>query len=120
MLYVLLAGKFPFFREGDEKLGPRSRLQQILPRVVTADFELPPNASPDCQALLKMMLTCEPGQRATLQQVQETPWFQKNLPPGALALNNRLVDQPLHAELQSEQEIMSILAECQQPAMPGQ
>lgn len=120
MLYVLLAGKFPFFREGDEKLGPRSRLQQILPRVVTADFELPPHASPDCQALLKMMLTCEPAQRATLQQVQQAPWFQKNLPPGALALNAKLVDQPLNPELQSEQEIMAILTECQQPALQCQ
>lgn len=64
-----------------------------------------------------MMLTCEPAQRATLQQVQQTPWFQKNLPPGALALNAKLVDQPLHPDLQAEQEIMGILTECQQPAL---
>lgn len=126
MLYVLLAGKFPFFREGDEKLGPRSRLQQIFPRVVNADFTPPAHASVECRQLLAAMLTPEPARRATLMQIKSTAWFQKNLPAGALQLNGTLVHQPLPGSVQSEEEIMVVLQEAAnaplgiQPSTPSE
>ncbi|PRW20807.1 sulfur stress regulator [Chlorella sorokiniana] len=94
VLYVLLYGQLPFepsrpdiFAEHDERRRPP-----------------PPDRQVDAGAeeLLAIMLARHPAQRPTMQQIIDHPWFQADLPPGALTLNDELltrtVDDPSLAD----------------------
>lgn len=47
VLYVMVAGYFPFLSPADEPLGQPQRLQAMFPRIVAGDFiPLPDTVSP--------------------------------------------------------------------------
>ena len=68
-------GVLPFAKRGDNRSNNLIRLQQMFPRIVAADFHNPGHVSPQCQALLKRMLTADPNQRITIAEVLQHPWI---------------------------------------------
>lgn len=66
VLYVLVCGSLPF--DG-------STLPKLRARVIAGKFKVPFYMSPDCERLVKRMLTLDPLKRATLQQVTEDKWY---------------------------------------------
>jgi MAP/microtubule affinity-regulating kinase len=66
VLYVLICGSLPF--DG-------STLPKLRARVIAGKFKVPFYMSPDCERLVKRMLTLDPLKRATLQQVMDDKWY---------------------------------------------
>ena len=109
MLYVLLTGALPFAKRGDERANNLVRLQQMFPRIVAADYEVPGHVSPGCAHLLGRMLTADPGARVTLPEIGQHPWFLANLSPEIARLNAALVSALVPAGLQGVAEIEAIV-----------
>ncbi|KAK9815300.1 hypothetical protein WJX72_001264 [[Myrmecia] bisecta] len=103
MLYVMLVGEFPFVRPEDKfDNQPRQRMTR---RILKAQYEFPPHVkvSHECRNLLCLILQLEPARRITLQQIQQHPWYLKDLPPGSLTMNAGLraaTDQQVVREAQ--------------------
>lgn len=47
--------------------------------------------SADCLDMLTRLLVAEPGARMTMEQIKVHRWFQRGLPPGALEMNDFLL-----------------------------
>ena len=47
--------------------------------------------SADCLDILTRVLVAQPSQRMTMEEIKTHPWFLKGLPPGALDMNNFLL-----------------------------
>lgn len=109
MLYILVAGSFPFYRPGDEQSNNVVRLQQIFPRILNADFRMPEQVTEPCKEILRRMLTADPDKRIQIHEIMEHPWFQTNLPTSMKNINDTLVGQPLPSWVQCVEEIVSII-----------
>lgn len=58
------------------------------------------SVSAECKDLVRGMLQNNPANRMTLQQIIDHPWFQTNLPEGALTMNDYYSKcQPLPEEV---------------------
>lgn len=65
----------------------------VLPRTTRAECAVSPtvqHVSDECKDLLRGLLTADPAKRLTVTQVQNHPWFRRDLPAGALEVNSRL------------------------------
>jgi len=112
VLYVMLIGAYPFDRPGDPK---EVDSQVMLSRIVNVDYEVPEGVvSKQCEDLIRKILQKDASKRPTIAEIQEDPWYQKNLPEGATQMNSLLVRQP-DEELQSESEILAILEQARVP-----
>lgn len=118
LLYVMLAGAFPFWRTDDELVvvdgsDSVSRLHCMMKRILEADYEMPPYLSPSCMSLLAGMLTVDPSQRMTMSDVVSHPWFQQRLPRGSYSLNKQLLAMPAARRTafcrQSDNDIMRVV-----------
>jgi len=69
ILFVLVAGSYPF---GDEA---REKPVAIYRRIIEAQYSLPQDLSAECQGLLQRILVVDPQQRATLSEIKAHPWF---------------------------------------------
>lgn len=68
--------------------------------------------SPECQDLIKHILVRDPLQRYTIADIVQHPWFAKDLPEGALAMNNRFLEtQPVGPGFQTIESVRAALAE---------
>ena len=47
--------------------------------------------SADCLDILTRVLVAQPSQRMTMEEIKTHPWFLKGLPPGALDMNDFLL-----------------------------
>ena len=56
------------------------------------EYEFPPHVrvSRDCRDLLKQILVPEPAKRFTVEDIQQHPWYLKDLPPGVKEMNDNL------------------------------
>lgn len=112
VLYVMLVGAYPFDRPEDPK---EVDSQVMLSRIMNVDYDVPPGViSKQCEDLIRKILQKDPTKRPTIAEIQQDPWYQKNLPVGATAMNNTLIRQP-DEELQSENEILRILQQARVP-----
>lgn len=118
LLFVMLAGAFPFWREEDDNMvgdasDSLSRLRCMMSRILSGDYEVPAFLSPSCTALLRGMLTVDPSQRFTMRQVLASEWFQKDLPTDCFAVNQQLLATPAQRRTaycrQSEKDIMTVV-----------
>jgi serine/threonine-protein kinase SRK2 len=93
LLYIMLAGAYPFSRPEDERLPAPQRMHVMLQRILKLEYELPPRiaVSPEAHSLLAAMLVAQPEQRISIQQMQRHPFFLRDLPPGVAEMNDRLV-----------------------------
>eukprot|EP01026_Neomeris_dumetosa_P035970 TRINITY_DN28930_c0_g1_i8.p1 TRINITY_DN28930_c0_g1~~TRINITY_DN28930_c0_g1_i8.p1 ORF type:complete len:397 (+),score=45.94 TRINITY_DN28930_c0_g1_i8:109-1191(+) len=110
MLYIMLVGAYPFERAEDSRM-PKQKQQQIIQRIIRVDYKLPPEIqlSTECKDLLSKILVADPDNRYSLQQIMRHPWFQHNLPEGALEFNDFMQTQPPPKLPHTEEEVMSIV-----------
>ncbi|KAK5164841.1 Serine/threonine-protein kinase [Saxophila tyrrhenica] len=88
VLYVLVCGKVPF----DDQSMP-----QLHAKIKKGFVEYPPWLSPECRNLIARMLTTNPSERATLQDIMNHPWMTKgfNGPPDNYLPSRKPVQLPL-------------------------
>lgn len=93
LLYIMLAGAYPFSRPEDDSLQPPQRMHVMLKRILDVDYQLPSRvaASREVQDLLAAMLVNQPSRRISIKDIQRHPWFLRDLPPGVAEMNARLV-----------------------------
>ncbi|KAK9830549.1 hypothetical protein WJX72_012403 [[Myrmecia] bisecta] len=113
MLYVMLVGAYPFERPEDKH--DNQKLQKMIQRILKVEYEFPPHVkvSRECRDLLAHILVPEPAKRITVLEIQNHPWYRKDLPPGVAEMNDNL-PQP-GPGLQTVEEIARIVQEAQTP-----
>uniref|UniRef100_A0A0C9S1D6 non-specific serine/threonine protein kinase n=1 Tax=Wollemia nobilis TaxID=56998 RepID=A0A0C9S1D6_9CONI len=113
-LYVMLVGAYPF----EEPEDPRN-FRKTIGRILSVQYSIPDYVyvSAQCRHLLSRIFVANPAKRITIPEIRNHPWFLKELPrelsEGAEAGHEH--DDPEHP-LQSEEEVMRILAEARIPA----
>lgn len=71
ILYVMLCGRLPF----DDEYIPT-----LFMKINKGIYTLPPYLSPEAKELLSSMLVVDPVKRISIAEIQQLPWFQKDLP----------------------------------------
>jgi serine/threonine-protein kinase SRK2 len=63
-----------------------------MQRILRVEYEFPPHVrvSRDCRDLLKQILVPDPAKRFTVEDIQQHPWYLKDLPPGVKEMNDNL------------------------------
>lgn len=75
-------GQYPFRLQSDELLNPVIALQQMFPRILSADFPKPDWLSPGCQDLLSRMMCADPSERISIEELLQHAWFRTGMQPG--------------------------------------
>ena len=67
-----------------------------MQRILKVEYEFPPHVrvSRECRDLLKQILIPEPGKRYKVVDIQQHPWYCKDLPPGVREMNDNLPPPP--------------------------
>jgi serine/threonine protein kinase len=90
MLYVMLFGRYPFDATGaDPQVNAQHGVRNVINKILGMQWDIPPNipVSPECRDLLQRLLVADPAQRLSMTQIQQHPWFLKDLPPGVVQMN---------------------------------
>lgn len=89
-LYVCVFCTYPFERAGEPS---HLRHNETLKRMLRCDYSIPdrPNVSEECKDLIRRLIVREPRERASIADVLRHPFFLRNLPHGALDLNNHCI-----------------------------
>ncbi len=69
MLFIFVCGHLPF---------DSNNLAELRKRVLSGQFRLPFFISSDCGSLISHMLTVDPNQRYTINDIKKHPWFMLN------------------------------------------
>ena len=96
MLYTMLFARYPFERPEDKSLKPHDRTNKVLIRIIKVDYQIPdrPAISDEAKDLIRKILVKDPAKRLDIRQIQEHPWFQKDLPQGSLDYNTWALQVP--------------------------
>lgn len=109
LLYVMMIGRYPFEKKGED---PRVNTDVIRERLRRLDYEIPSGImSTQCEDLIRKILVLDPLTRLSIKEITEHPWFLKDLPDGALDMNE--INEPA-ANLQSDDEIHALFEEATQ------
>ncbi|KAL6778758.1 SNRK2B [Auxenochlorella protothecoides x Auxenochlorella symbiontica] len=111
MLYVMLVGAYPFERPEDKH--DAQKLQKMIQRILRVEYDWPPHIklSPECRDIMARILVADPQKRISIQELQDHPWYMKDLPPGVKEMNDNMRMPP--AGSQTEEEIRETVAEAQ-------
>jgi serine/threonine protein kinase len=90
ILNIMLTGRMPYRNSGEINVPTYETYRRIAQGMVALPPALDVNVSRDCIDLLQKMLVVNPEQRISMAQIKAHPWFVKNLPEGALAMNDAL------------------------------
>lgn len=71
ILYAMVTGRLPFDDDN---------IQRLLKKVQVGNYHMPQNLPADLRNLISSMLTVDPDQRITLEQIKAHPWF-NTVPP---------------------------------------
>ena len=66
ILFALVTGKLPFDDEN---------IRKLLTKVKSGVFTMPPYLHRDIQDLISKMLTVNPDERITIEEIKKHPWF---------------------------------------------
>ena len=103
LLYVMMVRRYPFVPRDKD---PSQHIDEISERLRNLDYEIPQEAmSSDCADLIRKILVSDPTQRLTIKDIQNHPWYKRDLPEGALDMNEHAETQP---DYQTEAEILSL------------
>lgn len=69
ILYVMLAGKLPFY----DKV-----MSNLFRKIQMGQFNMPDHVSPGAAILIKKLMTVDPHKRIKIEEVLEDPWFLTN------------------------------------------
>ena len=92
VLYVLVCGKVPF----DDQSMP-----QLHAKIKKGFVEYPPWLTPECRNLISRMLTTNPHERATLQEIMNHSWMTKGFsgPPDNYLPTRKPLQSPLDSTI---------------------
>ena len=110
LLYVMMVRRYPFVPRDKD---PSQHIDEISERLRNLDYEIPQGAmSSDCADLIRKILVSDPTQRLTIKDIQDHAWYKKDLPDGALDMNEHAETQP---DLQTEAEIRALCRDARIP-----
>jgi len=94
LLYYMVFGMYPF-GTSSVKLSPVQKLRRTITDIMEERLEFPESVNTDdsLRALISKMLARDPSQRLSIEGVMHHPWFQRDLPRGALEMNDNLLSQ---------------------------
>lgn len=83
ILYAILFGRYPF----------DAREPRFARKIVTANYVVPshPQVSTECLDILRRVLVADPQRRISMEEIKTHKWFTRGLPPGALEMNEFLL-----------------------------
>lgn len=86
ILYAILFGRYPF----------HAQERDYAQRIVEAAYVIPADVpvSPICLDLIKKILVADPAKRLSMESIKAHPWFLKDLPLGALDMNDFYLQAP--------------------------
>ena len=86
ILYAMLFGRYPF----------NARERDYARKIVSAQYVLPSDVpvSAECADLLTRVLVADPHVRLSMDDIKRHPWFNQDLPGGALQMNNFYLQAP--------------------------
>ncbi|KIZ02869.1 hypothetical protein MNEG_5087 [Monoraphidium neglectum] len=120
ILFVMVCGCYPFgnLLEKGGRVPPAQEILRILERMLTQDHAFPADLalSEGCRDLICRMLAPDPRARIRVPEVLAHPWFQINLPPEAIEMNERYLAAGLPAGGQDLDEIRALVAEARSSA----
>ncbi|KAL4448995.1 hypothetical protein ABPG77_007712 [Micractinium sp. CCAP 211/92] len=112
LLYVTLFCTFPFAVEaaGGGAAAEAQQMHEMLRRMARGEFSFPRyrSVSADCKDLIRHMLDPDHTTRFSVDDIKRHPWFLRNLLPGTLAYNDRVLAIP-RVPPQSEEEVQRII-----------
>ncbi|CAD7702480.1 unnamed protein product [Ostreobium quekettii] len=130
-LFVMLYGYYPFDDPYDDS---PEKTKKMLARIAGGKVEIPhqqfrPNGvsreavtiTEECRNLLAGILEANPAKRMSMDQIMHHPWFQRDLPVGALKYNEGVdqIDESTIARLKGLQSVKEIKAIVQYARTPG-
>ncbi|GFH15405.1 protein kinase domain-containing protein [Haematococcus lacustris] len=96
-VFIMLFGRHPYLRPADNQLSEQQQMIKLFQRMMQDEMEFPSelvsSLSPECLDLLRRMLKTRPGQRATMADIQNHPWFRTALPEGANLMNDMFLHE---------------------------
>ena len=109
----MFVGAYPFERLEDRGKSHDYRLQSMLQRIVDVDIFYPAKVLGSRQLLdlLLRIFVSDPRKRITIDEIQQHPWYLKNLPEGVNEMNSETLQASLPSGLQTEDEIKRIVTE---------
>lgn len=113
----MIFGAYPFDNPEERRRNLPDKLQRMISRIVESPFRLPPfpELSDELKDLLNKIMVKDPNERITVDGIMRHPWFQTNLPDGAMDMNKKLQKQK--SGIQSETDIAAIVDEAKIPFM---
>ena len=86
ILYAMLFGRYPF----------NARERDYARKIVSAQYVLPSDVpvSAECADLLTRVLVADPHVRLSMDDIKRHPWFNQDLPGGALQMNDFYLQAP--------------------------
>ncbi|GMH39178.1 hypothetical protein BSKO_07076 [Bryopsis sp. KO-2023] len=111
VLFVMLVGQYPFSRNEDNRMTEDQRQRSVLSRIMSLNYHLPSDLTPECRDLIKKILKDDPKQRITISEIMQHPWYKVGLPPNALTMNDVYLKAFDEAGLQSDEDIKKIVGE---------
>ncbi len=86
ILYAVLFGRYPFDAQD----------RDYARKIVNADYEVPVDVpvNPECVDLLLRILVADPAERLSIEDIKMHPWFLRDLPRGALDMNDFYLQAP--------------------------
>ena len=86
ILYAILFGRYPF----------NAQDRDYARKIVNADYEVPGDVpvNPECVDLLLRILVADPAERLSIEDIKMHPWFLRDLPRGALDMNDFYLQAP--------------------------
>lgn len=95
LMFVLMAGAYPFERSADKELHPVKRQRAQMQRIMKCELRSWPSEaskpSEACMELIKGLLTVDPKQRLSVSEALKHLWMTEGLPKGALEMNDKFV-----------------------------
>jgi serine/threonine-protein kinase SRK2 len=79
--------------EGKGNGGYAQEIKEMLEKMKTQDYYLPDSLglTPECKGLLQKLLHPDWSTRIKVAGIMADPWFQTDLPPDALNMNDRYI-----------------------------
>lgn len=106
-LYKMVVAQYPFTRPGEIFNTPEIA-HRISTRICNLDYQLPETVPSDCAELIRRILVLDPNQRPKIEDIQKHRYFLKNLPHGAVEMNDKFRKR---RGVQTDQEIEKIFRE---------
>ncbi|WOG94132.1 hypothetical protein DCAR_0313425 [Daucus carota subsp. sativus] len=114
--YVMLVGAYPF----EDQKEPQNH-QKTMQRILGAQYKIPSyvHISEECRDLISRMFVANARRRKTIREIQNHPWFLKNLPQDLSATGQAIHYRKSDSTypLQSIESIKKIVEEARKPLM---